>query len=43
MRIRILPLAQHRLELDIDDGVKANFLEFTNAVQPIPGLAAKKD
>ena len=39
----ILPLAQARLEIDLDDGVKTNYLKFTGAVQPIPGLAAKED
>jgi hypothetical protein len=39
----ILPLAQQRLEIDLDDGVKVNYLKFTGAVQPIPGLAAKED
>jgi type II restriction/modification system DNA methylase subunit YeeA len=39
----ILPLAQQRLEIDLDDGVKVNYLKFEGAVQPIPGLAAKED
>jgi hypothetical protein len=39
----ILPLAQQRLEIDLDDGVKVNYLKFTGAVQPIAGLAAKED
>jgi len=39
----ILPLAQQRLEIDLDDGVKTNYLKFTGAVQTIPGLAAKED
>jgi hypothetical protein len=42
-RNTILPLAQARLEIDLDDGVKTNYLKFTGAVQPIPGLAAKED
>ena len=39
----ILPLAQQRLEIDLDDGVKVNYLKFVGAVQAIPGLAAKED
>ena len=39
----ILPLAQQRLEIDLDDGVKTNYLKFVGAVQAIPGLAAKED
>lgn len=39
----ILPLAQQRLEIDLDDGVKVNYLKFDGAVSPIPGLAAKED
>jgi len=39
----ILPLAQQRLEIDLDDGVKVNYLKFQGAVQPIPGLAAKEE
>jgi hypothetical protein len=42
-RDTILPLAQQRLEIDLDDGVKTNYLKFTGAVQTIPGLAAKED
>jgi type II restriction/modification system DNA methylase subunit YeeA len=39
----ILPLAQQRLEIDLDDGVKTNYLKFVGAVQAIAGLAAKED
>jgi hypothetical protein len=42
-RDTLLPLAQQRLEIDLDDGVKVNYLKFEGAVQPIPGLAAKED
>lgn len=38
----ILPLAQQRLEVDLDDGVKVNYLKFEEAVQAIAGLAAKE-
>lgn len=34
----LLPLAQQRLELDLDDGVKVNYLKLGNALAPIPGL-----
>ena len=39
----ILPLAQQRIELDLDDGVKVNYLKLGNALAPIPGLAAKEE
>jgi type II restriction/modification system DNA methylase subunit YeeA len=39
----ILPLAQQRIELDLDDGVKVNYLKFGKALVPIPGLAVKED
>jgi hypothetical protein len=42
-RETLLPLAQRRLEIDLDDGVKVNYLKFGNAVATIPGLASKDD
>jgi type II restriction/modification system DNA methylase subunit YeeA len=39
----LLPLAQQRLELDLDDGVKVNYLKLKDVLAPIPGLAAKED
>jgi len=42
-RETLLPLAQQRLEIDLDDGVKANYLKFGNAVATIPGLATKEE
>ena len=39
----LLPLAQQRIELDLDDGVKANYLKLQDVLAPIPGLAAKED
>lgn len=36
----LLPLAQSRPELDLDDGVKVNYLKLGEALAPIPGLAA---
>lgn len=40
-RSTLLPLAQQRIELDLDDGVKVNYLKLGAALAPIPGLAAK--
>jgi hypothetical protein len=40
-RQTLLPLAQARIELDLDDGVKVNYLKLGEALAPIPGLAAK--
>ena len=42
-RDTLLPLAQARLELDLDDGVKVNYLKLGEALAPIPGLAAKEE
>ena len=39
----LLPLAQQRIELDLDDGVKVNYLKMQDVLAPIPGLAAKED
>lgn len=39
----ILPLAQQRIELDLDDGVKVNYLKLGKALAAIPGLAAKEE
>lgn len=43
----LLPLAQQRLELDLDDGVKVNYLKLKSKLGPalavIPGLAANED
>ena len=39
----VLPLAQARIELDLDDGVKVNYLKLGEALAPIPGLAAKEE
>lgn len=39
----LLPLAQQRIELDLDDGVKVNYLKLQEVLAPIPGLAAKED
>ncbi len=42
-RESLLPLAQQRVELDLDDGVKVNYLKLADVLAPIPGLAAKDD
>lgn len=39
----LLPLAQQRIDLDLDDGVRVNYLKFGNALATIPGLAAKEE
>jgi hypothetical protein len=39
----LLPLAQQRIELDLDDGVKVNYLKLQDVLATIPGLAAKDD
>jgi hypothetical protein len=39
----LLPLAQSRPELDLDDGVKVNYLKLGAALAPIPGLAATEE
>lgn len=41
-RETLLPLAQQRIELDLDDGVKVNYLKLYEALAPIPGLATKE-
>ena len=35
----IFPLAAQRIELDLDDGVKANYPRFGKALKPITGLS----
>jgi hypothetical protein len=35
-------LAQARIELDLDDGVKVNYLKLGEALASIPGLAANE-
>ncbi len=39
----LLPLAQQRVELDLDDGVKVNYLKLGKALVPIAGLADKEE
>ncbi len=37
----LLPLAQKRIKLDLDDGVKVNYLKLQDVLAKIPGLKAK--
>ena len=39
----LLPAAQSRIELDLDDGVKVNYLKLGDVLTPIPGLATKDE
>ena len=39
----LMPLAQRRIPLDLDDGVKVNYLKLQEVLARIPGLAAKGD
>ncbi len=39
-RQTVLPLAQARIELELDDGIKTNYLKLGEALAPIAGLAA---
>ncbi|MEI4234828.1 hypothetical protein [Roseovarius sp. D22-M7] len=35
----VFPLAQQKIEIDLDDGVKANYPKFGDALKKIPGLS----
>ena len=39
----IFPLAQQKIEIDLDDGVKANYPKFGSALKKIPGLEASDE
>ncbi|CAM5782838.1 BREX-1 system adenine-specific DNA-methyltransferase PglX [Castellaniella caeni] len=39
----LYPLATQQIEIDLDDGVKANYPRFGAALKKIPGLDAKDD
>ena len=39
----VLPLAQQRIALDLDDGVKVNYLKFPGLLAKIPGLEKKEE
>jgi hypothetical protein len=42
-RQTVLPLAQARIELDLDDGVKTNYLKLGEALAPIAGLVKEEE
>ncbi|MGU2294658.1 BREX-1 system adenine-specific DNA-methyltransferase PglX [Pseudomonas aeruginosa] len=42
-RDMLYPLATEQVELDLDDGVKVNYLKLGAALKKIPGLEAKED
>lgn len=39
----LYPLATRKLEIDLDDGVKVNYVKFGKALKAIPGLDAKEE
>ncbi|MFG9141415.1 BREX-1 system adenine-specific DNA-methyltransferase PglX [Pseudomonas aeruginosa] len=39
----LYPLATQQVQIDLDDGVKVNYLKFEGALKKIPGLAAKDE
>ncbi|WP_132980222.1 BREX-1 system adenine-specific DNA-methyltransferase PglX [Pigmentiphaga sp. D-2] len=39
----LYPLATQQVQIDLDDGVKVNYLKFGAALKKIPGLAAKDE
>ncbi|SIT20010.1 BREX-1 system adenine-specific DNA-methyltransferase PglX [Achromobacter sp. MFA1 R4] len=39
----LYPLATEQVQIDLDDGVKVNYLKFGTALKKIPGLAAKDE
>ena len=39
----VFPLAQDKIEIDLDDGVRANYPKFGAALKKVPGLEAKND
>jgi len=39
----LLPFAQQRVEINLDDGVKVNYLKFKGVLVPIPGLEKKDE
>ena len=39
----VFPLAQARIEIDLDDGVKANYPKFGTALRKVSGLETKND
>lgn len=39
----LYPLATRQIDIDLDDGVKVNYLKFGTALKKIPGLDEKED
>ena len=39
----LFPLAQKKIAIDLDDGVKVNYCKFGDALKKIPGLATKEE
>lgn len=39
----LFPLAQKKIAIDLDDGVKVNYCKFGDALRKIPGLEAKEE
>lgn len=39
----LYPLATKRVEIDLDDGVKVNYLKFDGVLEKIVGLESKED
>lgn len=39
----LYPLATQQMQIDLDDGVKVNYLKFEGALKKIPGLAARDE
>ena len=37
------PLAQQNIEIDLDDGVKTNYVKFGKALEKIAGLDKQED
>jgi sugar-specific transcriptional regulator TrmB len=37
----LFPLAGKKIEIDLDDGVKVNYIKFGDALRKIPGLSGK--
>ena len=42
-RDTLFPLAQKKIAIDLDDGVKVNYCKFGDALKKIPGLEAKEE
>ena len=38
----LYPIAMNNIQLDLDDGVKVNYLKLGNALKKVPGLEKKE-